>query len=379
MTDIALSSFGKPLSMTREAVRKREWRAKSQPSRDAHLSQAGPSRAVRDKSPARQGRVIPFSAGHPSNAGTHNDNQPLNGWDRSHILGPMSQIMSPSLAPDEVRSRALPPEVPKPVPLHGIDWTALTLQALGALALLASLGTNGTYLLAQAQTTRDLIVMGVVALVYDASVAIIPRVGFRFWEGRKFLHSAWTAIIYFVCLIIAAIAAMGFANSNFGDTAAGRGAAANNRATLQAALERAEVDRKKLIVTPTSQIQVDVAEEQKEQSCIPGRKFIQSACDGKRAALAALASNRETELAASRLDTKIADLTEKLSHAPAATSIHPQADGAVMWVGQLSRGTLVLDPKDPLAIQYFGFIFLPMLAGFMFGWAEVLRILRRAG
>jgi hypothetical protein len=378
MTDIALNSFGKPLSMTREAVRKRDYRARRD-KQGANLSQAGPSNATRDKSPQRQGRVIQFNGTPVSQTVTHQQGQQLNGKDASLVHSSMSHSMSPSLAPDEVRSRALPPDIPKTVSRPGVDWTLVTLRVLGAVALLTGLGSNGTFLINQGQSMSEIAVLIGFALSYDGAVALIPRVGVRLWKGRGFVHSFAAAAIYPLCITIAALAALGFAGKNFGDTAASRGAASGLRTVIEADLARAEADRKRLTVIPTDPIQISIGEEQKEQACNPSaRGYTRAKCDEKRNALAELGRNRKIEEEAKRLDDKIIDLSGKLALAPATKSVNPQSETAAMMVTELSFDTLVLKPQRALAMHYFGFIFLPMLAGFMFAWVEVLTERRAA-
>lgn len=376
MSDIALNSYGKPLSMTPAAVRKRDWR-KRRDNQGANLSQAGPSRATRDKSSHGQGRVIHLNGCHTSHAVTHQQHQSLNGKDMSYVQGHVSNGASPSLVPEDVRSKALPPDIPETVTRPGVDWTLVTLRLLATIALLTGLGSNGTFLISQGQSLGEIAVLIGFALSYDGAVALIPRVGVRLWKGRGFVHSFAAAATYPLCITIAALAALGFAGKNFGDTAASRGAQSSLRTVIEGDLARANADRGKLTVIPTDPIQISIAEEQKEVTCNSAIRAVRAKCDEKRNALAELARNRKIEEEAGRLDTKIIDLAGKLALAPATRSINPQSETAAMMVTELSFETLVLKPQRALAMHYFGFIFLPMLAGFMFAWVEVLSERRR--
>lgn len=384
---ISLNRFGKPLSMTPEAIRKRDYRDRkaksSRMSEHANLSQAGPSHAMRDRINNGHARVVQFNGRTTGHAETIKQGQRLNGQDTSQATTQILSHAAPSLAPDEVRSRALPPNVGEsPVPRpNNWRWLIVTLRVVGILGVLSGLGSNGSFLMEQAQGLRQMIIMFGVSLFYDLLVITLPSVGLLFWRERVRLDSLVCMGTYSLCIVFAGLAAVGFAYQNIGDTAAGRETAVNARHSLDRELTIARNELGTLKVVPVSPEQIAAASEARDGVCDPEirRAYDAKKCQANREVLGRLTGQAAINTRAKSVEDKIADLSKRLGEAPKAASVNPQAEGvAAIFAAVLAIGgwNLNIDPRGWLALNYFQFMFIPVVAGFCFGWALLIEMLK---
>lgn len=269
-----------------------------------------------------------------------------------------------------------PPQA-RHVTLHIYNVTLLeaVLSLLGVAAMVASLGTNITSVLAQAQSPGARIVWALIVIVYEGGSMALPSGIAAMWRARAYVMWAFLCLFMAVCSVFAWLAAISFSTANSGDTVAQRSAGKATIAELRADQARDRAERGKLSFKPTSEEAVSDAREAVDKACVP-RKPVAD-CAAKRAEARELQEHLDRSKRAAELDAAIVLRQARLDQEPVKGAADPRAEGAQKFVAVFSLGAASIDPVYVDVIFMLSITVLPWFGGLLFACVGVLRERRR--
>lgn len=303
----------------------------------------------------------------------------LNGQGIPYVPPSLSHGAAPSLVPGQETAQPSVPQVPQPVPVpppRRVTFGRVLVTVIGLMFLAGDLGTNTTYLVNQGQDIIAMFWLGIIAVAYQLGLVVTPTLLGIFWRERWFGYVLAGAVFIIVSFAAAIFAATGFVNSNFGDTQANRQVSINKRIAFQADLDRARAERLALVFDPATQAQIDAARDGLK-NC--DRRNESDECRARRRKQADLLDRQSKTDRAAELDNKIIPrLEDKVGALATIKSADPQIDGVVLASARLSLGFASVGPQTAESLRLLFFILLPLAAGLMFAWAEVLGERKRA-
>lgn len=374
MTDVALNSFGKPLSMTDLAIRRRASRAgipvglyremgAGHVRKDGH---GAPQKVSRR--PPQDIRLATSRDGLPRDMGGDHTSQRDVTKKHNQGLRLVSQVSAPSLAPSDLsRSQSLPPLVPPVTMSRRVTFGRVIVTLLAIMFSVTSIGTNGTYAISQGTTALDVVWLGLYSASYEIGLVAMPLIMSDAWGRRRFVFFILWMGALLICLVAAWFAAAGFAASNFGDTAASRQALINQRNALEADLVTARAQKTAIVIIPTSQAAIDAAREAIPKGCSRLNETLD--CKTKRQKLSDLLDHQANAARVDKLEGQIIRLEAALAKTQTAKAADPQIEAVILMVARVSRGGLMFDPRDAEFLRLLTFVFLPLLAGLFLEWA----------
>lgn len=387
MTDVPISKNGKPLSMTPLAIRKRASRA-GIPLRDFVTDGGHPratSKLARDASRSIRlatSRDAPCDAFSHPGASQVNVTLPRN---QRLKLVPRSQDAAPNPGPsrqslpgtlDKSPSGTGPPSARRvTLPIYNVTLLEAVLSLLAIAAMVASLGTNITSVLAQAQSPTAMVVWALIVVVYEGGSMALPSGIAAMWRARSYVLWAFLCLFMAVCSVFAWLAAISFSTANSGDTVAQRSAGKLTITELRADQARDRADRDKLSFKPTSEEAVSEAREAADRSC--ERRTPLRDCEAKRAEARDQQGHHDRAKRAAELDAAIARRQERIDLEPVKGAADPRAEGAQKFVAAFSRGAASIDPIYVDVIFMLSITVLPWFGGLLFACVGVLRERRR--
>jgi hypothetical protein len=295
----------------------------------------------------------------------------LNGHDMSHVPPSLSHGAAPSLVPGQETAQPSVPQVPQPVPVPSrrrVTFGRVTAMVLAIMFSLGSIGTNTTYLIGQGTTLMGIGALGLIAFAYELGLVALPTYLGILWRERRFGWFLVASVGLIVCFTAAVYAAAGFVNANFGDTEAARASALRQRSALQADLDHARDERGRMKFDRATQAQVDAA---RIELCKPARVEIDE-CRSKRLKHEALLERLTKTARADHLDKEIPRLQGVVDATRDIKAADPQVEAVVLMFSRMSRGAVVLDPRDAESVRLLTFVLLPMLAGLFAALQDVL-------
>ncbi len=207
----------------------------------------------------------------------------------------------------------------------------------------------------------------------DVAALLLPTVARALWRGghRGASLTAWG--IESIVVVMAWLAAVGFAAVNVADTTAGRAKIAEERTALAAEIrqmttERAAIGETRAVTSIEAEIQV--AQSQSAVAAVWSRtggcRDVTQPRSGE--ACGPLLRLRQARGEAERRDAIDAGLREKqaaLAALPAVTTADPQADAAASLVTWASRGFIALTAADVAMVRIAGLTLLQLIPGLL--------------
>jgi hypothetical protein len=245
-------------------------------------------------------------------------------------------------------------------PSKKVTLPKLDLQRVSTVPIILAglaLGGVGMYFNVQYWYTFGGISFGVLGGAIDLATIFLPAS----------LAWRWCHIPYFalwlLCCGLSNVAAMGFSAANIGDSLQGRGVALQRRTDLETELATAKIERWK--ITENRDPTVIEQQIQVAQAYVPRNEWNRSIqCTSVTISISCLDVVRLREAKANAvrrgdLDTKIHDLSERISALPPVASKDPGAD----HIAKLTLG--LFSTSDVENFRVVGFAFMPSFAGFL--------------
>jgi hypothetical protein len=259
--------------------------------------------------------------------------------------------------------------VPRRPLIATIAAAVLFAIAIGLLAV--GLVMNARFASSFGQTIEAAVLLASIGLAVDLLAVMLPTVAGQFWQRRAFGASGIAWMIWVAALVMTALAAMGFASTNIGDSVAGRAKVASETASLTERIDRLRQERRS--ITEVRAVAAIEAELQQAQPGAQGVWRVTSGCrdvtrttSGK--ACATVLQLREVLAHAERRDAIDAELRRaetKLASLPAVSGADPQAKTAAEIVTWITAGALAPSPQDIAWLRTIGLALTPSLAGIL--------------
>jgi hypothetical protein len=263
--------------------------------------------------------------------------------------------------------------------LHGylrIDF-ALGLGGVGLLI-------NAQFAASFGQSKAAAFLLGVIGVLVDLLVVLLPSVGPLLWRGRHHAAAlaAWSIWPFLAALSIAA--GIGFGADNMESTIVDRERAVHAVHGARAAVDRLRAERGTIAETrPTSVLEITLEHDRGvvDRDVWRATKGCHDVTvPSSASACANLMLTRQALALATRRDDVDAELRaaeEKLAGYQAISTADPQAKIIVEFIASLTTKKLVLDPGDLAKIRALVIGFMPLLAGVVLTLGATLWSMRR--
>ena len=277
-----------------------------------------------------------------------------------------------------------PPSTHKPVRSVAalIASAVLFVTALGLTAV--GLVMNARFAASFGQTAEAAVLLAGVGLAVDLLAVSLPSVGVQLWHRRSLLPAcvAWT--IWLAVLMMALLAATGFASTNIGDAVANRAKIAGESAALTERLDRLRLDRAGITESrPAAAIEIELQRAQPDAQAVwritSGCRDVTRTTSAQ--ACATVLALREALATAERrdaIDVELREVQSKLAVLPAIAMADPQATMAAEIIKWVTGGTVSPAASDIARLRALGLALAPSLAGIIAMLALSLAQVRRA-
>jgi hypothetical protein len=248
----------------------------------------------------------------------------------------------------------------------------LVLAAIACAIAWFGLNINAWYGATLGRTAEASLWLAGLSVAADVLALILPAAARTLWQDGKRIEALIAWSLWGSTIVIALMAAVGFASVNIADTMAARDRIAEQSAGLAGQVarlrsERAAIAETRSVVSIEAELQRTQPRAAAVWHATAGCTDVTRPQSGE--ACADVLRLREAMGTAQRRDALDADLKEaeqKLAHLPAVSSADPQAETAARLVNWITLKAVHVAPGDVHMTRVLGMTLLPQISGLVF-------------